>query len=139
MLTAGPTSSAENWKPQPENKQKQKKSYAQSAGATSAPSHPEVNGSKFIKYCHYWNNYGRCNYEDCKFEHQSAPVCNYDGDCNRPKCMFTHKKQNMNFLSKKPKPSVNPWQSMMAPWTNNPFAFQSNPWQNTPMGRRNRN
>ena len=143
---SGPASSAEkNWKPQEQNKQKQKKTYAQSAGSTSAPSPPEVNGSNFIKYCHYWNNVGKCNYEDCKFEHQIAPVCNYDGDCTRSKCMFSHKKQNVHFLSKKSKPAINPWQAMMAPWSN-PFAFQSNPWQNQSppwqnqsMGRRNAN
>ena len=91
------------------------------------------------KYCHNWNNLGKCTFENCAFLHQPAPVCKFDGDCRRKKCMFSHVKQNMHFLSNRSAqshPPMNPWPSMIPPWAN-PFQFQHNPWQNT--DRRNRN
>ena len=55
------------------------------------------------QYCHYWNNYGKCQYEfknnrPCKFSHSDAPRCKFDGQCNRKSCMFKHYNQNMSFL-----------------------------------------
>ena len=97
---------------------------------------PEGRSQNFVRYCHNWNNLGKCTYADCRFVHETAPVCSFDGNCSRPKCMFTHKKQNMDFLSKKYKPPVNPWQGMGAPWPN-PFPYQPNPWLNPAMNRRN--
>ena len=93
-----------------------------------------------IRYCHNWNNLGRCDYDNCKFTHENAPVCNFDGTCRRKKCMFSHKKQNMHFLSQNYKPPLNPWSTMPAPWQN-PFAYQINPWQNPPQSiyQRNKN
>ena len=92
------------------------------------------------RYCHNWNNLGRCDYDKCKFAHENAPVCNFDGTCRRKKCMFSHKKQNMHFLSQNYKPPLNPWSTMPAPWQN-PFAYQINPWQNPPQSiyQRNKN
>ena len=57
-----------------------------------------------VQYCHFWNNYGSCNYEDkngrpCKFAHTSAPKCYFDGECSRKRCMFSHQKQNVAFLA----------------------------------------
>ena len=51
-----------------------------------------------IKYCHYYNN-GKCSFEEksgrkCIFSHANAPACNFDGNCNRKKCMFSHPRQN---------------------------------------------
>ena len=86
-----------------------------------------------MRYCHNWNNIGRCDYDNCKFAHETAPICNFDGTCTRKKCMYTHKKQNIHFLSQKFKPQLNPWPTMPAPWQN-PYAFQINPWQNPPQG-----
>ena len=59
------------------------------------------------QYCHYWNNFGTCNFElkngrPFKFEHISAPRCNFDGNCNRKCCMYVHKNQNMSFLANVP-------------------------------------
>ena len=131
-----PSSSAErmtNAKPYP------KKTNAESTSQSKPPhKNPEGNGTNFVRYCHSWNNLGNCTYDGCKFVHESAPICGYDGNCSRPKCMFTHKKQNMNFLSKKVQAPVNPWQAMGNPWANqfafppNPWQTQSNPWQNQP-------
>ena len=93
-----------------------------------------------VQYCHNWNNYGKCTYQGCRFLHQTAPTCKFDGDCRRTKCMFSHKKQNMNFLANKSKTTRAPmsaWGSMIPPWSS-PFPFP-NPWQNQSMNRRNRN
>ena len=133
---SNPSTSAEK-NSQP--KDKSKKSYAGATkgekSTTSSP-HPEENYQNFVRYCHNWNNLGKCTFDDCKFAHESAPICSFDGNCSRPKCMFAHKKQNMHFLSKKFKPPVNPWQPMGAPWPN-PFPYQPNPWLNPAMNRRN--
>ena len=55
------------------------------------------------QFCHYWNNYGNCTFESrngrpCKFAHKNAPMCKFDGNCDRKFCMFQHKSQNMSFL-----------------------------------------
>ena len=57
-----------------------------------------------VDYCHFWNNYGKCQFEfknnrPCKFEHKNAPKCKFDGQCNRPRCMFQHSNQNVTFLA----------------------------------------
>ena len=54
------------------------------------------------QYCHFYNNAGRCLFEErfgkqCKFAHKLAPVCNYDRQCDRPKCMYRHTLQSDNF------------------------------------------
>ena len=101
----------------------------------------ESSGQEQVKYCHFWNNKGKCNYENCLFVHQSAPVCKFDGECRRQKCMFSHIKQNMHFLSNKTDqirpPVMNPWHSTIPQWSN-PFHFQPGPWQSPDMGRRNK-
>ena len=89
----------------------------------------DKNTQGFVKYCHNWNNFGKCNFDNCRFAHETAPVCSYDGNCTRSKCMFTHKKQNMNFLSKRYKTQTNPWQTMGGSWPN-PFSYPPNPWIN---------
>ena len=71
-----------------------------------------------VQYCHFWNNAGGCNFEErnkrpCKFEHQRAPRCKYDGECNRKRCMYSHQVQNQAFLA----PSNGLNQAMM----NHPF------------------
>ena len=75
-----------------------------------------------IKYCHWFNN-GQCHFEErsgrkCIFEHIKAPKCNFDGQCNRKKCMFSHpyeKQNNNNFLGQRPyaAPFQNPLHSFM--------------------------
>ena len=98
------------------------------------------------KYCHYFVNQGRCNYEErtgfkCKYEHKVAPMCNFGVNCSRMKCMFSHPKPNGNFGnagnsgnngflgSGRGFPTVmNPWQ-MLNPWTTAPHSqFHPNPW-----------
>ena len=74
-------------------------------------------------YCHYWNNFGTCKFEEkngrpCKFEHKKAPRCNFDGKCTRKSCMFSHQNQNIDFLGKRnqafrPSPVQQPWQILM--------------------------
>ena len=51
------------------------------------------------RYCHYFSNFGNCKYEidsgkTCKFLHVKAPLCKFDGSCDRQKCMFSHHKQS---------------------------------------------
>ena len=95
------------------------------------------------KYCHYFVNKGRCNYEErsglkCKFEHKVAPMCNFGISCSRIKCMFSHPKINGNsgnngntgFLgnSRSFPTMMNPWQ-MVNPWMTAPQGqFPPNPW-----------
>ena len=73
------------------------------------------NSNNRIKYCHYFNN-GFCHFEakygrKCIFSHEKAPICSFDGKCNRKKCMFSHEKRNMSsniqkdiFLEQRPQP-----------------------------------
>ena len=54
-----------------------------------------------VNYCHYFSNYGKCHFEEkngrpCKFSHLKAPVCSFDGRCNRKKCMFSHTKPDIS-------------------------------------------
>ena len=95
------------------------------------------------KYCHYFVNMGRCNFEErtgnqCKFLHRPAPMCRSGLTCSRLKCMFSHPRingSNNNFLGNtRPYPSsmnnmqlgtmINPW---IIPLQNQ---FMSNPWNN---------
>ena len=97
----------------------------------------ESSNQSAARYCHFWNNLGKCNRENCVFLHQNAPLCKFDGNCGRSRCMFSHEKQNMHFLSNNTKPPQpptprGPWPSMMPPWMN-PFPFNGNPWMD--MGR----
>ena len=83
------------------------------------------------KYCHYYVNYGKCNYESksgnkCKFAHEVAPLCKSGINCNRMKCMFSHPRPlSTNFLS-------NNYQ-YMSPWQVMPHLTQKqpvpNPWR----------
>ena len=90
------------------------------------------------KYCHYFVNQGRCNFEErsgfkCRFEHKAAPMCNFGANCSRTKCMFSHPKLtggNNTFLGNTRgfTPIPNPWQ-MINPWMNQPNQFQTNQFQ----------
>ena len=77
-------------------------------------------------YCHYWNNFGSCQFElktgrTCKFAHKSAPQCKVDGKCTRKLCMFTHRNQNVAFLAN---PQTNQQtNNFQQRWTQQP-----NPW-----------
>ena len=119
-------------------------SSTSSPGTTaSAPSTPdtaqthETDSQYRGKYCHFFVNTGKCNYEQrtgqkCKFEHKSAPMCNFGISCNRPKCMFTHPNVNGNspFLGQMRgfSPMVNPWQ-MTNPWmVPQPNQYQNQQW-----------
>ena len=141
---SNPASSAERVSPSSHSQQVKKTTYARATVTRANPQYQQrsdtasENSQNFVRYCHNWNNLGKCNFEGCIFVHESAPVCTFDGNCTRPKCMYAHKKQNMNFLSKKFKPPVHvhPWQGMGGPWPT-PFAFQHNPWMNQGMNRRN--
>ena len=86
------------------------------------------------RYCHYYANTGRCNFEEktgkkCKFAHEQAPMCNSGISCSRPKCMFSHPKinGNDNFLGHmRPLNNMVPWQ-IINPWMSAPpYQFQSN-------------
>ena len=102
-------------------------------------SYPEDENRYKGRYCHYFVNTGKCNYEDktgikCRFEHKIAPMCNFGLSCSRPKCMFSHPKVNGNgnnpFLGNMRglNPLMNPWQ-MINPWiTPQQNQFQNQPW-----------
>ena len=99
------------------------------------------------RYCHFWNNAGGCTFRNCIFEHEKAPLCNYDGKCNRKKCMFSHVKQDMTFLENGPHspsypagpfPPQQGWPAMPPPFWGAPpapWAQQwGNPWESMGMG-----
>ena len=88
-------------------------------------------------FCHYFSNFGKCNFEEkngrkCKFDHVKAPLCYFDKNCNRNKCMFSHSKKNQarrppqasnqankddsSFLdqSRRPQNPINLWDMMTA-------------------------
>ena len=35
------------------------------------------------RYCYFWNNAENCTFINCKFLHEKAPICKFDGQCNR--------------------------------------------------------
>ena len=58
-------------------------------------SHSYAEQRRRKQYCHYFNNSGHCTFEEktgqkCKFLHEKAPVCKFNGSCNRKKCMYSH-------------------------------------------------
>ena len=68
-------------------------------GASSSLPTSVENQRNRISYCHFFSNYGRCHFEEetgrkCKFSHIKAPVCSYNGHCDRKKCMFSNTKRN---------------------------------------------
>ena len=75
------------------------------------------------RYCHYFVNYGKCNFEErtgqkCRFQHRQAPMCTSGTRCTRHKCMFNHPKlsennQRNHFLGQ----MIPPW-NIMSPWMN---------------------
>ena len=101
------------------------------------PAAPESENPYRGKYCHYFVNAGKCNYEErtgqkCKFEHKIAPMCNSGMNCSRTKCMFSHPKVN-NFLGngRGMYPMMNHWQmgQMINPWMTPPSnQFIPSPW-----------
>lgn len=137
-----------NSKPKHPNNQE---SYSSNSKEDTAPnadndSSPETDHERFKgKYCHYFVNQGKCNFEErsgfkCRFEHKVAPMCNFGVSCTRTKCMFSHPKVaggNHTFLEKTRgfPPMMNPWQ-MMNPWMNPPNQFIPNPWNG--QGNQNR-
>ena len=101
----------------------------------------EENGNRG-KYCHFFVNSGKCNYEErtgnrCKFLHMQAPMCRSGTSCSRPKCMFSHPKVNgiSSFLGN-PNPReysmpINPWQlsQVVNPWMiPQPNQYVTNHW-----------
>ena len=67
---------------------------------TENNSHKNFNSGKSTqRFCHFWNNSGKCTFKNCIFAHEKSPVCKFDGHCNRKKCMFSHVKQNGSFLA----------------------------------------
>ena len=93
----------------------------------------EVKSSTEIRrgqYCHFYSNYGKCNYEEktkrqCRFEHSSkVPMCSNGISCTRQRCMYKHPKpqgrtgflgmqagnsHNLNGWQFQPQPWVQPW------------------------------
>ena len=93
-----------------------------------------------LRYCHFYVNKGKCNFEErtgqkCRFEHKIAPMCNLGLNCTRLKCMYSHPKVNgvNSFLgnTRGMNQMMNPWNlgQMMNPWMTTPSnQFMPNPW-----------
>ena len=90
-------------------------------------------------YCHFYNNYSKCLFEEntgrkCKYAHKKAPICSYDGNCERSKCMFQHREQSgkrSDFLGSRKANFQPPNQFNFNPWFS-PFRRggppMPNPW-----------
>ena len=105
------------------------------------PRADEDNFNGFVEkddFCHFYNNYNKCLFEEntgkrCKFSHRKAPICNFDGQCGRSKCMYRHKmqKNNDDFLAPR---NVHSQPHVMQHWGINPWAQPAtmkqmpNPW-----------
>ena len=37
---------------------------------------PQTQGT--VPYCHFWNNVGRCPFQNCRSSHEQAPICKFD-------------------------------------------------------------
>ena len=114
---------------------------------TATTKQNSVTPGKRKQFCHYWNNFGSCHFEakngrPCKFNHERAPLCRFDGKCDRKMCMFTHRTQNVNFLSNPPKnfqyafPQRGQW-GTPSPWMNQ--QNQVSPWETMRNQRRGNN
>ena len=96
--------------------------------------------SSSVQYCHFYNNVGSCHFESkngrpCKFKHEVAPRCNFDGNCTRTFCMYSHQNQNMAFLANAPRnfgPPIGQRSSwgVPPPWMNQRNQRRGNPNQN---------
>ena len=92
-----------------------------------------------VQYCHFYNNSGRCFFEErfgkqCKFAHKVAPICNFDRQCSRPKCMFRHTLPAEDFLEERNHRSQ-PW--FPTGW-NQRSSFQK-PWIQAGKGNQQQN
>ena len=59
-----------------------------------------------IQYCSFFNNGGKCTIaerlgRECRFIHKLAPMCNFDTQCVRPRCMFRHTHRQGGFLGQR--------------------------------------
>ena len=90
-------------------------------------------------FCHFFNNYKKCLFEEntgkkCKFAHRKAPLCDFDGQCGRSKCMFRHTRQTTNKVNFLGQRNTNFLPQMERDWNPNPWANQfqgrqmPNPW-----------
>ena len=126
----GPTTYAEKVNIEVKTKNFQAEKTVNPANITT-----RVNTKQKVQYCHFYSNFGKCMFEEttgnrCKFSHQKAPTCNYDGKCNRKKCMFSHVSQmtppgqpsfprqmsEQPFLPQSYHPPISPWQAPMTGW-----------------------
>ena len=126
--------------PRQESSSDQNKTQSQGSSRTETPSK--------ISYCHYFSNFGECEYErktdrKCEYVHsRNVPVCIDGRSCTRSKCMFKHPNpapKNQPFLeqqSQQLKPNmenqtIHPYQ-WIPPWLLNGMMNQYtvlNPWQ----------
>ena len=116
--------------------------------STQHEPHPIPQGSNLSgqkKYCQYFVNFGRCEFEEkskmkCKFSHERAPMCNAGLSCSRIKCMYSHPKLPIsqtiqrNFLGNPVNfgQFVNPRQhrGSMNQWSNQSIPIWQNQYQN---------
>ena len=92
---AGPTTVAEKAK-EPATKNANVENETNSRPTSPPNIRKETNHN--LQYCHFFSNFGKCHFKettgrDRTFSHKKAPQCNYDGNCNRKKCMFSHMRQ----------------------------------------------
>ena len=95
-----------------------------------ASSEKNRQNNKPKQFCHFWNNQGKCDFESkngrpCKFLHEKAPKCKFDGHCNRKRCMFSH--QQRPFLVTNPRRGQPQRQQNLSPYANQ-FMSHQMPW-----------
>ena len=54
--------------------------------------HKESHTNEVLKYCHYFNNFKHCPYEEfgCKFAHKESMNCRFQERCTNRLCQFKH-------------------------------------------------
>ena len=80
--------------------------------AHGKPNHKSSNTKRF---CHFFNNSTCLYHERCKFLHEEAPFCKYDGRCDREKCMYKHRK-SPRFLERGSQQYQTSYQVQPVPW-----------------------
>jgi hypothetical protein len=80
--------------------------------------HQESHSSEVTKYCHYFNNFKECPYEEfgCKFQHEESKDCRFQRSCKNALCQFRHRDSEDEHES---------WKCKETNWMNAICEFQS--------------
>ena len=60
--------------------------------------HLEIHEPEITKFCHYFNNFKVCPYEEfgCKFKHEESDECTFQSRCRNRLCQYRHHESEGN-------------------------------------------